>query len=288
MTFDTVVADADARVARRRAEQLRRVVNATGVLLHTNLGRAPLGADAIRDAAEVAGGYSNLEYRMDSGERGSRHDHAGSLLARACGAEAGIVVNNNAAAVLLSLGALARDRSVIVSRGELVEIGGGFRVPEIMAESRCRLVEVGTTNRTRVADYERAIAPDTALLLKVHASNYRMVGFVESTPVDELARLGPPVMVDAGSGLLDETDALARPASAVVARRTRRAPGDRGGRNARHLLRRQAAGRTASRDHRGNEGGGGDDRTPSARACDAGRQAHVGAPPVGGVGVPVG
>ena len=192
-------------MARRRAEQLRRVVNATGVLLHTNLGRAPLGADAIRDAADVAGGYSNLEYRMDSGERGSRHDHAGSLLARACGADAGIVVNNNAAAVLLSLGALARDRSVIVSRGELVEIGGGFRVPEIMAESRCRLVEVGTTNRTRIADYERAIGPDTALLLKVHASNYRMVGFVESTPVDELARLGPPVMVDAGSGLLDET-----------------------------------------------------------------------------------
>ena len=142
---------------------------------------------------------------MDSGERGSRHDHAGSLLARACGADAGIVVNNNAAAVLLSLGALARERSVIVSRGELVEIGGGFRVPEIMAESRCRLVEVGTTNRTRIADYERAVGPDTALLLKVHASNYRMVGFVESTPVDELARLGPPVMVDAGSGLLDET-----------------------------------------------------------------------------------
>ncbi len=205
VTLDTVVADAAARVAHRRAEQLRRVVNATGVLLHTNLGRAPLGANAIREVADVAGGYSNLEYRMDSGERGSRHDHAGSLLARACGADAGIVVNNNAAAVLLSLGALARERSVIVSRGELVEIGGGFRVPEIMAESGCRLVEVGTTNRTRIADYERAVGPDTALLLKVHASNYRMVGFVESTPVDELARLGPPVMVDAGSGLLDET-----------------------------------------------------------------------------------
>jgi L-seryl-tRNA(Ser) seleniumtransferase len=205
VSLDAVVADAQVRVARRRHEQLRRVVNATGVLLHTNLGRAPLGAAAIRDAAEVAGAYSNIEYRMDTGERGSRHDHAGALLARACGAESGIVVNNNAAAVLLALGALARGRSVVVSRGELVEIGGGFRVPEIMAESQCRLIEVGTTNRTRVADYGGAIDGDTALLLKVHASNYRMVGFVESTSVDALARLGPPVMVDAGSGLLDET-----------------------------------------------------------------------------------
>jgi len=205
VTLDAVVADAAARATRRRGALLRRVVNATGVLLHTNLGRAPLGDDAIRDAVEIAGGYSNLEYRMDSGTRGSRHDHAGALLARACGAEAGIVVNNNAAAVLISLATLARGRSVVVSRGELVEIGGGFRVPEIMAESGCRLIEVGTTNRTRLSDYERAIEPDTALVLKVHASNYRMVGFVESTPVDALASLGLPVMVDAGSGLLDET-----------------------------------------------------------------------------------
>src|SRR5262249_39841157 len=150
--FDAVVADATARVARRRAAQLRPVINATGVLLHTNLGRAPLGRDALDAAVDVARGYANLEYRMDSGERGSRHEHAAALLARACGAEAGIVVNNNAAAVLLSLAALARGRSVVVSRGELVEIGGGFRVPEIMAESGCRLVEVGTTNRTRRAD----------------------------------------------------------------------------------------------------------------------------------------
>ncbi|MEX1006853.1 MAG: L-seryl-tRNA(Sec) selenium transferase [Acidimicrobiia bacterium] len=205
MKFDTVVADAAARVTRLQGARLRRVVNATGVLLHTNLGRAPIGHDAIRDAVDVAGGYSNLEYRMESGERGSRHEHAGSLLARACGAESGIVVNNNAAAVVLSLGAVARGRSVVVSRGELVEIGGGFRVPEIMAESGCRLVEVGTTNRTRLADYERALEPDTALVLKVHASNYRMVGFVESTPVSQLAALGVPVMVDAGSGLLDDT-----------------------------------------------------------------------------------
>jgi L-seryl-tRNA(Ser) seleniumtransferase len=200
-----VVADARARVARMRADLLRPVVNATGVIVHTNLGRAPLSEDALASAAEVGGGYSNLEFRMGSGSRGSRHDHAGALLARACGAEAGLVVNNNAAAVLLALAALARGREVVVSRGELVEIGGGFRVPEIMAESGCRLVEVGTTNRTRLADYEREVGADTALLLKVHASNYRMIGFTESTSIAQLASLGPPVMVDAGSGLLDDT-----------------------------------------------------------------------------------
>jgi L-seryl-tRNA(Ser) seleniumtransferase len=204
ITFEDVVGDANARVEQLRATRLRRVVNATGVLLHTNLGRAPLGREIVTEAIDVAAGYSNLEYQLESGERGSRHEHAGALLARLCGAKAGLVVNNNAAAVLLALGALARDRSVVVSRGELVEIGGGFRVPEIMAESGCRLVEVGTTNRTRRADYERALTPDTALVLKVHASNYRMVGFVESTAVSELATLGPPVMVDAGSGLVDD------------------------------------------------------------------------------------
>jgi len=201
----SVVADAVARVERRRGALLRPVVNATGVILHTNLGRAPLGAGALATAGRVGRGYSNLEYRMDDGERGSRHEHAGRLLARACGAEAGLVVNNNAAAVLLSLAALARGREVVVSRGELVEIGGGFRVPEIMAESGCRLVEVGTTNRTRRADYAAAVGDDTALLLKVHASNYRMLGFTEATPVSQLASCGVPVMVDAGSGLLDES-----------------------------------------------------------------------------------
>ena len=202
---DAVVRDAARRVQRLRDARLRPLVNATGVLLHTNFGRAPLGTDALADAALVGRGYSNLEFDVATGARGSRDAHAGALLARACGAETGLVVNNNAAAVLLSLAALARGRDVIVSRGELVEIGGGFRVPEIMAESGCRLVEVGTTNRTRLADYEGALRPDTALLLKVHASNYRMVGFTETTPVAALARLGPPVMVDAGSGLLDET-----------------------------------------------------------------------------------
>ena len=199
-----VVADAESRVEALRRGLLHRVVNATGVIVHTNLGRTPMDPASIAAAAEVAAGYSNLEYRLDAGARGSRHEHAGALLARACGAEAGIVVNNNAAAVLLALGALARGREVVVSRGELVEIGGGFRVPEIMAESRCRLVEVGTTNRTRLADYAAQVRADTALLLKVHASNYRMIGFTEATPVEELAGLGPPVMVDAGSGLIDD------------------------------------------------------------------------------------
>ncbi|MFI5046593.1 MAG: L-seryl-tRNA(Sec) selenium transferase [Acidimicrobiia bacterium] len=201
---DAVVDDAAAEVARRRDAFLRPVVNATGVLLHTNLGRAPIGRDALAEAVEVAASYSNLEYRLATGARGSRHEHAGALLARACGAEAGIVVNNNAAAVLLCLAALGRGHDVVVSRGELVEIGGGFRVPEIMSESGSRLIEVGTTNRTRRRDYESAVTPDTALLLKVHASNYRMVGFVETTPVRDLADLGIPVVVDAGSGLLDE------------------------------------------------------------------------------------
>jgi L-seryl-tRNA(Ser) seleniumtransferase len=200
-----VVEEARRRVDHVAASLLRPLVNATGVLLHTNLGRAPIGDDALAAAALVARGYSNLEFRLETGRRGSRHDHAGSLLARAVGAQAGMVVNNNAAAVLLSLGALARDREVVVSRGELVEIGGGFRVPEIMAESGARLVEVGTTNRTRLDDYAGVVGPDTALVLKVHASNYRLVGFTESTPVAALAGLGTPVMVDAGSGLLDDT-----------------------------------------------------------------------------------
>ncbi|MBV8949986.1 MAG: L-seryl-tRNA(Sec) selenium transferase [Actinobacteria bacterium] len=202
---EDVVTSARRLLDARRTAQLRSVVNATGVLLHTNLGRAPIGRDALHAATEIGGGYSNLEYRLDVGARGSRHDHAGSLLAHAVGSEAGLVVNNNAAAVLLVLATLARNREVVVSRGELVEIGGGFRVPEIIRESGCRLVEVGTTNRTRVADYERALGDDVALLLKVHASNYRMVGFTEQAAIEDLARLGPPVVLDAGSGLLDET-----------------------------------------------------------------------------------
>jgi L-seryl-tRNA(Ser) seleniumtransferase len=201
---DAVVAAAADLLAAARRRLLGPVLNATGVLLHTNLGRAPLGETAA-SAALRAAGYANVEYHLDDGTRGSRHDHAGALLARYVGADSGIVVNNNAGAVLLALAALARGREVVVSRGELVEIGGGFRVPEIMAEAGARLVEVGTTNRTRRADYEHAVGEPTALVLKVHASNYRMVGFTEATPVAALATLGPPVMVDAGSGLLDAT-----------------------------------------------------------------------------------
>jgi L-seryl-tRNA(Ser) seleniumtransferase len=178
-----------------RVALLQPVINATGVLLHTNLGRAPLG---VRQPAS----YTNLELDLSTGKRGSRRDRAGALLARACGAEAALVVNNGAAAVLLVLAALARGRGVAVSRGELVEIGGGFRVPEVMSESGALLVEVGTTNRTRRDDYAR-VADDVALLLKVHQSNYRITGFTEEASVADIAPIGPPVVVDLGSGLLD-------------------------------------------------------------------------------------
>jgi L-seryl-tRNA(Ser) seleniumtransferase len=192
------IASGDPGSAPERAHAVARallqpVVNATGVLLHTNLGRAPV-------AVSVAARATNLELDLATGKRGSRHGHAATLLARAAGAEAALVVNNGAAAVLLVLAALARGRSVAVSRGELVEIGGGFRVPEVMAQSGAQLVEVGTTNRTRLADYAAA---DAALLLKVHQSNYRIVGFTEAVDVAQLAGLGPTVVVDLGSGLLD-------------------------------------------------------------------------------------
>ncbi len=199
------IAADDPASARARADELsqallRRVVNATGVLLHTNLGRAPLGARSSGGA-----GYSNLEFDLVRGTRGSRHAHAASLMAKACHAEDALIVNNGAAAVLLVLAALAATRGVVVSRGELVEIGGGFRVPEVLEQSGATLVEVGTTNRTRLDDYRRAIdsTGDIALTLKVHTSNYRIVGFTEDTSVAELSSLDPPVVVDAGSGLLD-------------------------------------------------------------------------------------
>jgi L-seryl-tRNA(Ser) seleniumtransferase len=195
---------ARARAESVAAAMLRPVINATGVLLHTNLGRAPLGVSATPNRGQPVR-YANVELDLASGRRGSRSRHAAELLARASGAEAALVVNNGAAAVLLALAALARDRAVVVSRGELVEIGGGFRVPEVMAQSGARLIEVGTTNRTRVADYRRALVadPDAAMVLKVHQSNYRIVGFTEAATVADLAGLGPPVMVDLGSGLLD-------------------------------------------------------------------------------------
>ena len=195
-----------AEVERARRPSLRRVLNATGVLVHTNLGRAPLAAAALERVAEVGAGYSNLEYGLEAGARGSRQDHLGPLLCRLTGAEAALVVNNNAAAVLLALAALAEGREVVVSRGELVEIGDGFRIPDVLACSGARLVEVGTTNRTRVADYERALGPETALLLRVHQSNFRVVGFTELPPLRRLAELarerGIPLVDDLGSGAL--------------------------------------------------------------------------------------
>jgi L-seryl-tRNA(Ser) seleniumtransferase len=175
------------------------VINATGVLLHTNLGRAPL-------ELTHPGTAINLEFDLGTGERGSRQHAVGALLAMLCGAEAAIVVNNNASAVLLVLAAIAHDRQVLVSRGESVEIGGGFRIPEVMEQSGAHLVDIGTTNRTRLADYRRAIArknADVAAILKVHPSNYRVEGFVETTDVAELATLGVPVIADIGSGLID-------------------------------------------------------------------------------------
>jgi L-seryl-tRNA(Ser) seleniumtransferase len=193
--------EAPARAAAAGRALLQPVVNASGVLLHTNLGRAPVDA-------RWPGAYSNLELDLADGRRGSRQDRAGPLLAKGCGAQRALVVNNCAAAVVLVLAALARGRGVVVSRGELVEIGGGFRIPEVLAQSGARLVEVGTTNRTRLADYRNAVDDpdlDVALVLKVHPSNYRITGFTEDVGVAALAGLGPPVVADIGSGLLDAT-----------------------------------------------------------------------------------
>ena len=196
---------------RRRAEELarpslRRVINATGVVLHTNLGRAPVAPAALEEVAAIARGYSNLEYEVAEGRRGSRHTHLEAVLRDLTGAEASAVVNNNAAAVMLCLSALAGGREVVVSRGELIEIGGSFRIPDVMRLSGARLVEVGTTNKTHAADYERAIGPDTALLLKVHRSNFHMVGFTAEVELGELVALGRArgvaTMMDLGSGCL--------------------------------------------------------------------------------------
>ncbi|HVB85183.1 MAG TPA: L-seryl-tRNA(Sec) selenium transferase [Candidatus Dormibacteraeota bacterium] len=190
---------------------LRRAINATGVILHTNLGRAPLSSAAIARIAATAGGYSNLEYDLESGQRGKRDVHTARLLAEIAGAESAIVVNNNAAAVFLVLNTLAKGDEVIVSRGELIEIGDGFRIPDIMAESGAILREVGTTNRTRIRDYERAITERTRLLLRVHPSNFRIAGFTEKPSLEELVALGRraqiPVFEDLGSGCLADLSA---------------------------------------------------------------------------------
>lgn len=202
---------------RRIQPNLRRVINATGVVLHTNLGRAPLAEEALEAVNDVAAGYSNLEYNLEQGRRGSRYDHLRDLIRELTGAEDALVVNNNAAGTFLALNTLANGRPVIVSRGQLVEIGGSYRMPDIMAAAGCRMVEVGTTNRTHIADYERAIDEETAILLRVHTSNYRIYGFTTSPSLQDLVALARKyprqniaVVDDLGSGLLDlVTHALA-------------------------------------------------------------------------------
>ena len=204
--FDSIVDRAEALLIEEERVGLVRVINATGVIIHTNLGRVPMGSEQMRAVNEVAAAYSNLEYDLSEGRRGSRYTHATRLITRVTGAEAAIVVNNNAAAVLLTLAALCSGREVIISRGELVEIGGEFRIPDIMSISGARLVEVGTTNRTHLVDYERAISPDTAAILKVHPSNYKVIGFTSTVPARDLARLatgrGVAFFHDLGSGLV--------------------------------------------------------------------------------------
>lgn len=205
-SIDTLLAETERTLQEQQRPHLHAVINATGVIINTNLGRAPLSLQALQAIEQVSHGYSNLEYDLEGGVRGSRHAHVAALLRELTGAEAALVTNNNAAAVLLSLSTLAAGREVIISRGQLVEIGGGFRVPDVMRQSGCHLVEVGTTNRTRIADYESAITEQTALLLSVHPSNFLITGFTESTPIKSLAELahkrGLLLMEDLGSGCL--------------------------------------------------------------------------------------
>jgi L-seryl-tRNA(Ser) seleniumtransferase len=193
-------------LGKRTRPSLRPVVNGTGVVIHTNLGRSPLPDEAVEAIRNASSGYSNLEFDLDTGERGTRYSHVEGLICELTGAESALVVNNNAAAVLLALSSLAQGREVIVSRGELVEIGGSFRIPDVMKQSGAILVEVGTTNRTHLHDYQSALTESTALFLKVHTSNYSIVGFTAEASVSELSALGKeksiPVMLDAGSGCL--------------------------------------------------------------------------------------
>jgi len=201
-----LVADVAELVRTICGESLKPMINATGVILHTNLGRAPLGPAVAKDIARIAQGYSNLEFELKTGCRGERNAHARELLKFLTGSEAVLVVNNNAAGIILALNTLAHGREIIISRGELIEIGGSFRIPEIMAASGANMVEVGTTNRTRLSDYQSAINPQTALLLKAHKSNYSIKGFTEEVPAKDLVLLahahGLPMMYDIGSGLL--------------------------------------------------------------------------------------
>ncbi len=201
-----VSARVSLELASRSKSSLRAVVNGTGVVVHTNLGRSPLADEAEEAIHMVSAGYSNLEFDLETGERGTRYAHVEGLICELTGAEAALVVNNNAAAVILALSSLAQGHEVVVSRGELVEIGGSFRIPDVMRQSGAKLVEVGTTNRTQIRDFQAAITDATALLLKVHTSNFAIVGFTAEASLAEMASLGQetgrPVMLDAGSGCL--------------------------------------------------------------------------------------
>jgi L-seryl-tRNA(Ser) seleniumtransferase len=204
IALEELLAAVEEEVTKTARPSLRRVINATGVVLHTNLGRAPLAPEVLQYIGEIAGGYSNLEFDLTSGERGSRYEHVEKILRQITGAESALVVNNNAGAVFLALNSLAEGKEVIVSRGQLVEIGGSFRIPDVMKKSGAHLVEVGTTNRTHLEDYERAINERTALLLKVHTSNFRILGFTAEVSLKDLVALGQakglPVLEDLGSG----------------------------------------------------------------------------------------
>lgn len=212
LEFPILAARVTAELKRDSSFSLRRVINATGTVIHTNLGRSPLPEKIARQLTETALCYSNLEFNGQSGERGDRYSHVEPLICELTGAEAALVVNNNAAALLLALSSLAKGREVIVSRGELVEIGGSFRIPDIMEQSGATLREVGTTNRTHLKDYRSAVSPESALLLKVSCSNFAMVGFTAEVSHTELAELGResglPVMVDAGSGLFIDLEPI--------------------------------------------------------------------------------
>ncbi|HQO77640.1 MAG TPA: L-seryl-tRNA(Sec) selenium transferase, partial [Thermodesulfobacteriota bacterium] len=202
----TIVSRIRAHLQKASGFSLQKVINATGIVIHTNLGRAPLPPQVLENLAEVAEGYCTLEYDLEKGERGSRYRHVEETLLDLTGAESGLVVNNNAAAVLIVLNTVAQGREVIVSRGELIEIGGSFRLPDVMRQSGCLLKEVGATNRTRISDYEEALTSQTGLLMSVHPSNFRIVGFTEQVGLRELVALGRkhgiPVMNDLGSGTL--------------------------------------------------------------------------------------
>ena len=226
-----------ARVEAAARPSLVPVVNATGVVVHTNLGRAPLSPAAAARVAAVASSYSNLEYDLERGARGNRESHAEARLRELLGVESTVVVNNCAAAVVLAVNTLAEGREVLVSRGELVEIGGSFRIPDVLRKGGARMREVGTTNRTRVADFRAALSPETGLILKVHPSNFRIVGFTEAPSIEELAELaaeaGVPLMEDQGSGLMDALPGALAPEADVPAALAR-------GRRRRGVQRRQA------------------------------------------------